>query len=476
MTHRSRVLTAVAGLASGGAAAVAASRPTLVEWPTPVRVVVPAVSALVVGGTAAGLVGAVSSALPGTGGIAPTDPVPGGASPAGRRALTALAAAAALVSLAVGARVVRRRVVRALVATGRSLEPGFRASPTDPMVSGGPGSLVPYASVGREGARFVSLPAPPGAILEVTGSPALAAPIRVFVGLDAAPTPVDRVDLAMAELLRTGAFDRAVLVVVAPAGSGFANSTPVEVVELLTRGDCAAVSVGYGLLPSFLSLDRVDVATRTQRLLLEAVAAEWARRPSARRPRILLYGESLGAKVQQGALPGGAADLDDLHVSAALWVGTPGGAPADAFHAAVRPVSATVDRPDQVPAAVREPYPRVWFLEHDGDPVVRFRPRVLLARPDWLDRRPRGRNVPDAMVWAPGITWLQLLVDTVFATNVRPGEFQSKGHDYREDLGTVVAAAFGLSVNPLVHSRLEVQLRQAEVERAARVAEPAGPG
>ena len=39
----------------------------------------------------------------------------------------------------------------------------------------------------------------------VMGEPARAAPVQVYVGLDSAPTPRERVDLAMAELERTGA-------------------------------------------------------------------------------------------------------------------------------------------------------------------------------------------------------------------------------------------------------------------------------
>jgi uncharacterized membrane protein len=316
--------------------------------------------------------------------------------------------------------------------------------------------------VGREGGRFVSLPSAPAQIEQVTGRSPVAEPVRVFVGYDAAPTAPERVALAMAELRRTGAFDRSVLIVQAPAGTGYANSTPVEVVELLTRGDCAVVSVGYGLLPSFLSLNRVPLAVETQRLLLEAVAAEWESRPAERRPRIVLYGESLGAKVQEGALSRGTADLDRFHVDAALWVGTPGGADSDRFHAAVAGESVTVDRPDQIPGSTH----RVWFLEHDGDPVVRFRPRLIARRPDWLARRPRGRNVPPGMVWVPGITFVTTLVDTLFATDVRPGDFQSKGHDYRADLGSVVAAAYRLGTDEQTSVRLETELRRAEVERA----------
>jgi uncharacterized membrane protein len=111
----------------------------------------------------------------------------------------------------------------------------------------------------------------------------------------------------------------------------------------------------------------------------------------------------------------------------------------------------------------------VWFLEHDGDPVVRFEPTVAYRRPEWLAREPRGRNVPEAMLWSPGITWAQVMIDTLFATNVKPGNFESRGHDYRADLGAVVPAAYGLSVDEGTAARLEDALRRLEVERARRV-------
>ena len=57
----------------------------------------------------------------------------------------------------------------------------------------------------------------------VMGEPALAAPVQVFVGLDSAPTAQERVDLALAEMERTGAFDRSLLVLVSP--TGWATST-----------------------------------------------------------------------------------------------------------------------------------------------------------------------------------------------------------------------------------------------------------
>jgi hypothetical protein len=52
---------------------------------------------------------------------------------------------------------------------------------------------------------------------------------------------------------------------------------------------------------------------------------------------------------------------------------------------------------------------------------------------------------------------------------VKPGDFQSKGHDYRADLGAVVTAAYALPANEATAARLETHLRQLEVERAQRI-------
>lgn len=131
-----------------------------------------------------------------------------------------------------------------------------------------------------------------------------------------------------------------------------------------------------------------------------------------------------------------------------------------------------MDRPDQIDGVVRAPYPRVWFLEHDGDPVVRFRPRLLARRGPAT--RPRGRNIPPHMVWVPGLTWLTTLVDTLFATDVRPGDFQSKGA--RLPRGPRGRGAGGLPPaggHRGTAQRLEAELRRAEVERAALIERPA---
>lgn len=444
------------GAAVGGAVAWASRGPTLVEWPAPVRTAFPFVLGGIAGLSAGVKVGTTLSLLKavtgrGPGPITTITPVVVGAGVAGAVGLAGTMAA--------------QRLLGSLVEQGRDLDEAYTAAPKDADVSGSAVSAVTVTELGREGARFVNYVTTPNAIREVMGAEPVASPVRVFVGADAAATPEQRVGLAMAELRRTGAFDRANLIIQAPAGTGYANSFPVDVLEVLTRGDSAAVAVGYGLLPSFLSLNKVQAGAHTQRLLLDAIHEELGGR--ATQPRILLYGESLGAEVQQTAIPAGPLDLDRYSVAAALWVGTPGGERADVFHALCAGESATVDRPEQLPDPVPTPRPRVWFLEHDGDPVVRFRPALIAHRPAWLPTDgQRGRNVPAGMTWKPGITFAQAFVDTMFATHVRPGQFESRGHDYRADLGAVTTMAFDLPCDAATAERLEAYLRRTEVERA----------
>ena len=452
--------------------------PSLMEWPSRVRTLFPVALAGLGATTVLGppLVG--WSALRLARSVSAAESNRARASSVG----VGIGAGVAVAGLVAGSVVARRRFLTNTANAARDLDPGFREPPASPLVSTGPGSLVDPRGVGREGARYVGTASTGDDVRFVTGAEPIAEPIRVFVGLDAGASVQQRVDLAMAELRRTGAFDRSHLVIQAPAGTGYANATPVDVVELLSRGDCASVAVGYGLLPSFLSLNRVDLARRTQQALLEAIAAECdsrgrrsaghERSERSERPRLLLYGESLGAKVQQAALGAGVADLDRLGIDAALWVGTPGGVDYDDVHRAFDSVAVTLDRPEQMDQVLRErPTPRVWFLEHDGDPVVRFRADLAHTRPRWLAPA-QGRGVPPDMQWRIGVTWAQVLVDTLYATDMSPGDFRSQGHDYRADLGAVVTEAFGLTpvdVQDDWVERREIRLRELEVRRAGQV-------
>jgi uncharacterized membrane protein len=95
-----------------------------------------------------------------------------------------------------------------VAAVGRAneeVEPAYATPPDSPLVSGGPGSLLPFADLGQQGRRYVPDVLTPELIQEVMGEAALAQPIRVYVGFDSQPLyPTGRAELALAELDRTG--------------------------------------------------------------------------------------------------------------------------------------------------------------------------------------------------------------------------------------------------------------------------------
>ena len=86
-------------------------------------------------------------------------------------------------------------------------------------------------------------------------------------------------ELALAELDRTGAFDRSWLLLVSPTGTGWVDHTMIETAEFLTRGDIATCCVQYGRYPSFLSVQKVALGQGQFRLLLWGIKQRLAERP-----------------------------------------------------------------------------------------------------------------------------------------------------------------------------------------------------
>ena len=88
------------------------------------------------------------------------------------------------------------------------LEPE-RPQPTTTIRSGGPGSLLKWEELGRAGREYIA--SGPGAEeIGKFGGAAAKEPIRLYVGLRSAPDASARARLALEELKRAGAFDRAV--------------------------------------------------------------------------------------------------------------------------------------------------------------------------------------------------------------------------------------------------------------------------
>ncbi|SUA79887.1 Predicted membrane protein [Nocardia otitidiscaviarum] len=324
--------------------------------------------------------------------------------------------------------------------------------PVLPERSGSPRSLAPWDTLGSEGRWFVSYAPSAERITAVTGKPARE-PIRVYAGLESASTPEAVADLVVRELDRTGAFDRRVLVVVTTTGTGWVDSTTAAAIEYMYGGDTAIAATQYSYLPSVLSfLSDRDKATEAGRLLVHAVHARWATLPPETRPKLLVYGESLGSQGSEGAFTG----LDDIRtlVDGVMWVGPPNSnriwsaleARRDPGTPEILPVYADglVVRFAGSAEDLNRPNaqwldPRVVYLQHASDPIVWWSPDLLFSRPDWL-AEPRGSDVSRSVRWWPIVTFWQISADLANAQKVPAGH----GHKY----GTLVLDGWAAITRP----------------------------
>jgi uncharacterized membrane protein len=333
--------------------------------------------------------------------------------------------------------------------------PAGRTAPTSALRSGGPGSAESWQSLGRNGRAFVADGSNAATIATVTGRPALE-PIRVYAGLDG--RSIDEVaDAVVAELRRTGGFDRQVLALMTTTGRGWVDEWSASSIEFLTGGDSAIAAMQYSYLPSPVALlsDR-KTPTLAGRALLTKVEAELARRPAGARPRLLLGGESLGAFGGQAAF----RDADDMlaRIDGAVWVGTPnftpltrsltdgrqGGSPevvpviGDGTHIrfASRPAELTRDLYGR--AYGDWAAPRVAYVQHASDPIARWSPNLLVEEPDWIHER-AGDDVSQ-MSWTSFATFWQLTTDMMVAGSTPAGH----GHRYQQELVPAWAGVLGL--------------------------------
>jgi uncharacterized membrane protein len=354
------------------------------------------------------------------------------------------------------------------------VEAAYETPPDSSMVSGGPESHVDFKSMGREGRRHTSTAVPSEVIANIMGEPAME-PIRVFVGLDSAPTDEERIRLALREMERTGAFDRDLIIVASPTGTGYVNYVATESAEYFTRGNCSTVTVQYSKRPSPVSLDRVWLGRKQFRMLLAAIRRRLYKMPPEKRPKVVVFGESLGAHTSQDAfLDAGTQGLRDAGVDRALWLGTPG---ISKWKQQVRRGDSLVVEPgsvgefdsfDEIEALEAEARRelRYFMLTHGNDGVGYFAPELFIQQPEWLgesDERPPG--VPKSQKWRTPTTFIQTLIDMKNAMNVTPGEFDAKGHDYRADIARFVREAYGLECSDGQMERVEEALRRYELLR-----------
>lgn len=310
--------------------------------------------------------------------------------------------------------------------------------PTSPLLSGSPQSLIPWHTLGLKGRDFVGKASTPAELSAFSGKPAKE-PVRVYAGLDSASGFKAQAQLAVRDLDRAGGFDRSVLAVITTTGTGWVDENVADSIEYMYGGDSAIVAMQYSYLPSWMSF-LVDKSKATQAAteLIGAVRAKWSTLPAGSRPKLVVFGESLGSYGTETAFgdlsrltagtDGGV--LEGPPFSNPIWgditMGRDDGSPM------WRPVyeQGRTVRFGQAPADLQSPatawqFPRLVYLENATDPIVWWRPRLLVQSPEWLDS-PRGPDVSKDMRWFPFITFWQVTADMCFSTGVPAGH----GHSY----------------------------------------------
>ncbi|MBO9622353.1 MAG: alpha/beta-hydrolase family protein [Sphingomonas sp.] len=321
------------------------------------------------------------------------------------------------------------------------IEPEF-AQPTDPLKAGSQASLLSWKELGRRGRQFIVSGPTRAEISAFSGKEAME-PVRVYVGLRSADTVQSRARLALEELKRVGGFERSALIVVTPTGTGWIDDPALDSVEYLHGGDVASVAVQYSYVGSWLNhLSGSQYGFDTARALFEEIHAYWAGLPPEHRPRLYLYGLSLGAQsstesTEFAAMLGGS-------INGALWAGPPystqlwrfftthrdPGSPAwlPRFRGGsfVRFMNQDGDAASQSGLRNANWGPaRLVFLQYASDAATFFEYSAIYRQPEWMNL-PRGPDVSPALRWYPVVSFLQLLVDAPMAMFAPAGH----GHVY----------------------------------------------
>lgn len=320
--------------------------------------------------------------------------------------------------------------------------------PVVPERSASPASPVTWESVGGQGRVFLGRGPSRLDIAQVCGGVAME-PIRVYSGMPTGGSGIEQAAATVvAELHRTGAFDRAVILIAASTGSGWVDEWQVQPLEFLTRGNCATASLQYSYVPSALNwLTGLEPAQEASAALFAAVRAELDLMDEADRPALFVCGESLGAFASQSVFE----SFEDVlaRVDGALWVGTPSFTPMHAALTAARhkgsPEVAPVVHNARRVRFVNEPsdlrtdlygrelgpwgFPRVVYAQHPSDPVVWWTNKLIWTQPDWLRER-AGRDVSLNVEFTRFATYIQVLADLPVAGTAPGGH----GHTYHEEL------------------------------------------
>jgi uncharacterized membrane protein len=310
--------------------------------------------------------------------------------------------------------------------------------PVRPEQTGSTASLIDWRDLGRQGRRFVTGGPTVEDLSEFLGAPA-SAPIRVYVGLNSADSAEERARLALEELKRAGGFERSMLLLATPTGTGWVDPAAQDTVEYLHRGDIATVAVQYSYLNSPLALlTQASYGAEMARALFAEIYGYWRTLPRDSRPRLFLSGLSLGSL--NSDLSFDLYDIIDDPFDGVLWSGppfrnetwrritaerdpgTPAWLPEFRGGAVVRFMNQEQGLDHRGDAKWGKF--RIAFLQYASDPITFFSTGAAWREPAWM-LEPRGPDVSPDLRWFPVVTMLQLAADMMVGT--APTGF---GHEY----------------------------------------------
>jgi len=337
--------------------------------------------------------------------------------------------------------------------------------PTTSLRSGGPGSLIPWDTLGWQGRNFIGKGPSVSDIEKFTGQPAME-PIRIYSGLASAPDAQSRADLAVRDLERAGGFGRKDLLVVTTTGSGWVDPALVDSFEYLTGGDAATVALQYSYLPSWISyLVDQSKAREAGQALFDAVYGAWSKLPADQRPRLLVAGESLGSFGGEAAFTGENSMANSTN--GVLFAGPPNfntlfrqfSDHRDPGSPEIQPIyrdGSIVRFANDATTAIPpsgQPWEgsRVLYMMHPSDPIVWWSPHLIFSRPDWISES--GQDVLNSMFWMPFVTFWQVTADLPFATGVPAGHGHKYTSEYVDGFNTVMQPA-GITSEQLASLRM----------------------
>lgn len=310
--------------------------------------------------------------------------------------------------------------------------------PADARMTGSVHSLIDWDAIGAPGRDFITSGPDAAAIAAFTGRPAMD-PIRVYVGRANAETPRARAELALEELKRQGAFERSVLIVASPTGTGWMDPGSHDTVEYMHNGDIATVAAQYSYLQSPLALIlETETGLEQATALQDVVHSYWKTLPADARPRLYVHGLSLGAWSSMHAT--NLFRLMDDPIHGAFWAGPPFPSafwnyvqrqrepgspwvlPKIGDGSLVRYASHTADASQ---AEAEWGRMRIVFLQYSSDPVVFYDPYSLWRPPPWMNEPP-AEDMSGHFVFVPLVTQFQLALDMALSFGSPPGH----GHAY----------------------------------------------